>query len=53
MGIRSNSAKLTRVCARMAGPSGGSDVAFGISLAVNTAFPRLAEIAQQKAAPAM
>src|SRR3954466_12221866 len=53
MGISNNNAKLTRVCARIAGPSGGSAFALGISFAVNTAFPKLAEMAQQKAAPAI
>jgi hypothetical protein len=35
------------------GPSGDNPFAFGISLAVNTAFPRLAEMAQQNAAAAI
>lgn len=52
-GSSSMSEKPTRVCERMTGPKGDSSRALGISLAVNTALPRLAEIAQQNAAAAM
>jgi hypothetical protein len=37
----------------MTGPNGDNPRALGISLEVNTALPRLADIAQQNAAAAM
>ena len=52
-GNSSKNEKPTRVCERITGPSGVNPRALGISLAVNTALPRLAEIAQQNAAAAM
>jgi len=52
-GNNSNKEKVTRVCDKITGPSGDKPRAFGISLAVKTAFPRLAEIAQQNAAAAI
>jgi hypothetical protein len=52
-GSSSKKENVTRVCERITGPNGDNPRALGISLAVNTALPRLAEIPQQSAAPAM
>src|SRR6267154_5585893 len=52
-GNRSRNEKVTRVCERIIGPSGDSPFALGISLAVKTALPRLADMPQQNADAAM
>src|SRR5207245_9406001 len=52
-GNSSRNEKLTRVCERIIGPNGDNPLALGISFAVNTALPRLADMAQQSAAAAI